>query len=116
MRKYEGGGVIAPIYQDLVDICENSVSVDESQEYQGQNEEVCVVSPKNSTTIYLTATSSSGPMSGDNNDDKLVLRRAKIENDEPYSQPDTATSSYLSCTPRTAQHLHFILVLHYVLL
>ena len=35
---------------------ENEVSVDESQEYQVQHEEVYVVSPQNSTNIDLTVT------------------------------------------------------------
>ena len=42
MRKSEGGGSIVPKDQDLVDTSENSVAVDESQEYKGQHVCVCV--------------------------------------------------------------------------
>ena len=46
LRQSEGGGVIPPKYQHLVDMSENKESIDEPQEDQGQNEEVYVISPK----------------------------------------------------------------------
>ena len=54
MRQSEGGGIIAPKYQDLVYMSENELYVDESKKYQGHHEEVCVMSFKNDTTIDLT--------------------------------------------------------------
>ena len=62
----------------------NSVSVDESQEYQGQPEEVCVISPQNGTSIGLTVTSASDPMLVNIPDDELVLTISPIEIPKPY--------------------------------
>ena len=77
------------------------MSVDELQEDQGRNEEVCVVSPKNGTTVDLRVTSVSDPTSVDNNYGELVSTRELIDTDKPYNQPDTVNSSSLSYTPRT---------------
>ena len=63
MRQAEGGG---------------AVSVNESQEDQGQHEEFCVMSTKNDTTINLTATSASDTISVDNTNDELISTRAPI--------------------------------------
>ena len=54
------------------------------------------MSPKNGTTIDLTVTSASDPMSVDKTDDELVSTRAPIETAKPSSRPSTATSSYSS--------------------
>ena len=56
----------------------NAVCADWSQEEKGQNEEVNFISPKTFTTIDLTVTSSSDPISVDNTDDELVLKIASI--------------------------------------
>ena len=58
--------------------------------------------PQNGTTIDLTVTSESDPMSVDNADDELFIVRETIETPKPFYQPDYATSSYSSSNPRTA--------------
>ena len=86
--KYGGGGIA-------------SVSVDESYEEQGKNEEGGFISSKTFTTIYLTVTSSYDPMSVDNTDDNLFVIRSPIETDKLSSQPATSDLSYSSSTPIT---------------
>ena len=71
---------------------ENAVYVAESQEDQGQSEEGGFISPKNGSTIDLTVTSASDPMSLYNTDDELFILRAPIDNPKPSSQPTAATS------------------------
>ena len=50
--------------------------------------------PKKYTTIYLTVTSTSDPITVDNTNDELVVTRAPIETDKPLYQPNTANLSY----------------------
>ena len=45
------------------------------------------MSPKNGTTIGLTTTLESYPMSVDNNNDELVIVISTIENPKPSPQP-----------------------------
>ena len=66
LRQAEGGGVIRPSDQELVDFSNNSFSVDLSvdciedalKEYQGQPYICGVMTPNNGTNIYLTVTTS----------------------------------------------------------
>ena len=81
---------------------ENTVSIDKAQEDQGQHKEVCVISPKNSTTIDLTATSESDPMSVDNTDFELVSTVSSIKTSQPSSKLTTATSYYSRIYSKTA--------------
>ena len=50
-------------------MCKKPVSVDESREYQGQHGEVSVMLTKKGTTVDLTVTSASNPMSVDSTND-----------------------------------------------
>ena len=59
------------------------------------------MSIKNGTTVDLTVTSASDPMSVDNNDDELVSTISPIETTKPSSKPATYNSSTLSYTART---------------
>ena len=78
MGQDEVGGFITPNEPDLINFSKKSVSVDfsvgcikdESQKYQLQSEGGGVLTPENGTTIDLTVTASSVPMSVDNTDDK----------------------------------------------
>ena len=67
----------------MVDICENTVSIDELQEQQGCHEEFSVISSKKCITVDLTVTSASYSMSFYNTDDELVVTRATIETSKP---------------------------------
>ena len=60
------------------------------------------MSPKNDTTIDLAVTSSSDQMKVVNTGYELVWTRAPIGTSKPTSQPDNATLSSSSSTPRTA--------------
>ena len=53
--------------------------------------------PKNGTTIDLTVTSASDPMSVDKTDDELVSTRAPIETDKPSTQPATSSCCCITC-------------------
>ena len=61
------------------------------QEYQGQPEGGGVVKTKNGSTIYLTTTTASAPMSVDNTDDGYFEIIASIENPKPSFKNDNAT-------------------------
>ena len=70
----------------LVDFIGNKYKED-----QVHPEVVGVMKTKNVTTLDLTVTTSSVPMSVYSNDDKYVLTRAPVETTKPYSQPAAAT-------------------------
>ena len=54
--KSEGDGVIAPKNPPFFDMSENTVSVNELKEYQGQHEEGGIISPQNGSNIDLNVT------------------------------------------------------------
>ena len=62
--------------------------------------------PKNVATIYLTVTTSSDPISVDNNGDELVSPRAPIETYKPL-----LIHIIQVIIQELPQHLYFILVL-----
>ena len=73
------------------------------------------MSPKHFTTVYLTVTSASDPMSMDNNYGFFLII-APIETYKPSSQPASDTSYYSSSTPRTDSTSVLFLVMHYLLI
>ena len=90
MKAREDGG-ISPKHEQLVPISENAISVDEMQEDQGQTEDVCIVSIQSGTTLALTVTSSSHPMSMGKINDEFVLTIATIHVVKLYFQAAIAT-------------------------
>ena len=67
---------------------------DKSQEDHGQAEGGGVMTPKSGTTINLTVTAASVPMSVDTKVDESILTRAPVDTPKPSSQ--TSDDTFLS--------------------
>ena len=74
---------------------------DKSQEDHGQAEGGGVMTPKSGTTINLTVTAASVPMSVDTKVDESILTRAPVDTNKTSSQPVAANSLSSGSNART---------------